>query len=43
MKQDANIVIMLYRDEYYQNDTDRGIAEVIITNAMANRYREVII
>ena len=32
IEQDADIVIMLYRDEYYQNDTpDRGIAEVIIT------------
>ena len=32
IEQDADIVIMLYRDEYYNNDTpDRGIAEVIIT------------
>ena len=32
IEQDADIVIMLYRDEYYNNDTpDRGIAEVIVT------------
>lgn len=32
IEQDADIVIMLYRDDYYNNDTpDRGIAEVIIT------------
>jgi replicative DNA helicase len=32
IEQDADIVIMLYRDEYYTPDTpDRGIAEVIIT------------
>ncbi len=31
IEQDADIVIMLYRDEYYNPDTpDRGIAEVII-------------
>lgn len=32
IEQDADIVMMLYRDEYYNPDTpDRGIAEVIIT------------
>lgn len=31
IEQDADLVIMLYRDEYYHPDTvDRGIAEVII-------------
>ncbi len=31
IEQDADIVIMLYRDEYYSPDTpDRGIAEIII-------------
>jgi len=31
IEQDADIVIMLYRDDYYNSDTpDRGIAEVII-------------
>lgn len=31
IEQDADIVIMLYRDEYYTPDTpDRGIAEIII-------------
>ena len=32
IEQDADLVIMLYRDEYYSPDTpDQGIAEVIIT------------
>jgi len=32
IEQDADIVMMIYRDEYYNNDTpDRGIAEIIIT------------
>lgn len=32
IEQDADLVIMLYREEYYHPDTpDRGIAEVIIT------------
>jgi len=32
IEQDADLVMMLYRDEYYNEDTpDRGIAEVIIT------------
>jgi replicative DNA helicase len=32
IEQDADVVIMLYRDEYYNPDTpDRGIAEIIIT------------
>jgi replicative DNA helicase len=32
IEQDADLIIMLYRDEYYHPDTpDRGIAEVIIT------------
>ncbi len=32
IEQDADVVMMLYRDEYYNPDTpDRGIAEVIIT------------
>ncbi|HEY9653005.1 MAG TPA: replicative DNA helicase [Coleofasciculaceae cyanobacterium] len=32
IEQDSDLIIMLYRDEYYQPDTpDRGIAEVIIT------------
>ncbi len=32
IEQDADLVLMLYRDEYYNPDTpDRGIAEVIIT------------
>jgi replicative DNA helicase len=32
IEQDADLVIMLYREEYYNPDTpDRGIAEVIIT------------
>jgi replicative DNA helicase len=31
IEQDADIVLMLYRDEYYNSDTpDRGIAELII-------------
>ncbi|HBE52608.1 MAG TPA: replicative DNA helicase, partial [Cyanobacteria bacterium UBA11369] len=32
LEQDADLVIMLYREEYYMPDTpDRGIAEVIIS------------
>jgi replicative DNA helicase len=32
IEQDADLIIMLYRDEYYNEDTpDRGIAEIIIT------------
>ncbi len=32
IEQDADLVMMLYRDEYYNKDTpDRGIAEVIIS------------
>lgn len=32
IEQDADLVVMLYRDEYYNPDTpDRGLAEVIIT------------
>ena len=32
IEQDADLVVMLYREEYYNPDTpDRGIAEVIIT------------
>lgn len=32
IEQDADLVIMLYRDEYYNPDTpDRGIAEIIIS------------
>jgi replicative DNA helicase len=32
IEQDADLIIMLYRDEYYTPDTpDRGIAEIIIT------------
>jgi replicative DNA helicase len=32
IEQDADLIIMLYRDEYYNPDTpDRGIAEIIIT------------
>ncbi|ACK69782.1 replicative DNA helicase [Gloeothece citriformis PCC 7424] len=32
IEQDADLIIMLYRDEYYHPDShDRGIAEVIIT------------
>lgn len=32
IEQDADLVMMLYRDEYYNPDTpDRGIAEVLIT------------
>jgi replicative DNA helicase len=32
IEQDADLVMMLYRDEYYNPDTpDRGLAEVIIT------------
>jgi replicative DNA helicase len=32
IEQDADLVVMLYRDEYYNQDTpDRGVAEVIIT------------
>ena len=32
IEQDADLVIMLYRDDYYNPDTpDRGIAEIIIT------------
>jgi replicative DNA helicase len=32
IEQDSDLIIMLYRDEYYQPDTpDRGIAEIIIT------------
>ncbi len=32
IEQDADLIIMLYRDEYYNPDTpDRGLAEVIIT------------
>jgi len=32
IEQDADLVIMLYRDDYYNPDSpDRGIAEVIIT------------
>ena len=32
IEQDADLVIMLYRDEYYSPDTpDRGIAEVIVS------------
>lgn len=32
VEQDADLIMMLYRDEYYDPDTiDRGIAEIIIT------------
>jgi len=32
IEQDADLIIMLYRDDYYNSDTpDRGIAEVILT------------
>ncbi|PSB00480.1 replicative DNA helicase [Merismopedia glauca] len=32
IEQDADLVVMLYRDEYYNQDTpDRGVTEVIIT------------
>ena len=32
IEQDADLIIMLYRDEYYNPDTvDRGLAEIIIT------------
>ena len=32
IEQDSDLIIMLYRDEYYKPDTpDRGIAEIIIT------------
>lgn len=32
IEQDADLILMLYRDEYYNPDTpDRGIAEVILT------------
>lgn len=32
IEQDADVVIMLYRDEYYNPDTpDKGLAEIIIT------------
>ncbi|MGG6297499.1 replicative DNA helicase [Leptolyngbya sp. AN02str] len=32
IEQDADLIVMLYRDEYYNPDTpDRGIAEVILT------------
>jgi len=32
IEQEADLIIMLYRDEYYNQDTpDRGIAEIIIT------------
>ncbi|MBD2461695.1 replicative DNA helicase [Oscillatoria sp. FACHB-1407] len=32
IEQDADVIIMLYRDDYYNPDTpDRGIAEIIIT------------
>ncbi|WP_267384284.1 replicative DNA helicase [Cyanobacterium sp. uoEpiScrs1] len=32
IEQDADLIMMLYRDEYYNTDTvDRGIAEIIIT------------
>lgn len=34
IEQDADLIMMLYRDEYYNPDTpDRGIAEVIIAKA----------
>jgi replicative DNA helicase len=32
IEQDADLIMMLYREEYYDPDTpDRGIAEIIIT------------
>ncbi|MEM1281466.1 MAG: DnaB-like helicase C-terminal domain-containing protein, partial [Cyanobacteria bacterium P01_H01_bin.152] len=32
IEQDADVIMMLYREEYYDPDTpDRGIAEIIIT------------
>ena len=32
IEQDADVILMLYRDEQYNEDTeDRGIAEVLIT------------
>ena len=32
IKQDADLVLMIYRDEYYNPETlDRGITEVIVT------------
>jgi replicative DNA helicase len=32
IEQDADLILMLYRDEYYNPDTpDRGIAEIIVT------------
>jgi replicative DNA helicase len=32
IEQDADLILMLYREEYYNPDTpDRGIAEVLLT------------
>ena len=32
IEQDADLIMMLYRDEYYNPDTvDRGVAEIILT------------
>ncbi|MGB7250996.1 MAG: DnaB-like helicase C-terminal domain-containing protein, partial [Phormidesmis sp.] len=32
IEQDADLIMMLYREEYYDPDTpDRGIAEIILT------------
>jgi len=34
LEQDADLVFLLYRDEYYNADTvDRGVAELIIAKA----------
>lgn len=36
IEQDADIVLMIYRDEYYNNDTkERGIAEIIVAKQRA--------
>ena len=41
IEEDADLVMMLYRDEYYSFDTpDRGIAEVIIAKHRNGRNRD---
>lgn len=38
IEQDADVIIMLYRDEYYRPDTpDKGVAEVLIRKARQGR------
>jgi len=41
IKQDADLVLMIYRDEYYKPDTpDRRVTEVIVTKHQAPQWAD---